>query len=203
MFFDKKIIFNEKDLQSVLSACLARNQQAERTLITLFLGYSKSICIRYASSEQEAEEIINDGFLKVFSNLSKYDSAQSFRAWLRKIMVNTAIDYYRSNEKYRLNSTIDAGSEVTDFDPDVLTKISADEIMVLVQKLPPAYRMVFMLHVVEGYNHREIAERLGVQEGTSKSNLRDARLKLQQMIKVAHPELYDIYALRNRKINEN
>ncbi len=187
----------------MLSACLARNQQAERTLITLFLGYAKSICIRYASSEQEAEEIINDGFLKVFSNLSKYDNAQSFRAWLRKIMVNTAIDYYRSNEKYRLNSTIDAGGEVTDFDPDVLTKISADEIMVLVQKLPPAYRMVFMLHVVEGYNHREIAERLGIQEGTSKSNLRDARLKLQQMIKIAHPELYDIYALRNRKINEN
>ena len=190
-------------MASVLSACAARDPQAEQTLIKLFLGYSKSICLRYASSAQEAEEIINDGFLKVFTNLHKYDNAQSFKAWLRKIMVNTAIDYYRSNEKYRLQSTIDAGNEVADFDPDVLAKISADEIMVLVTKLPAGYRIVFMLYVVEGFNHREIAERLGIQEGTSKSNLRDARVKLQNMIKSAHPELHDIYALRNRKINEN
>ena len=203
MFFNRKIDFNEKDLQSVISACLARDPQAERTLIKLFLGYAKSICLRYASSEQEAEEIINDGFLKVFSNLHKYDSGQSFKAWLRKIMVNTAIDSYRSNEKYRFQSTIDAGGDIVDFEPDVLAKISADEIMILVAKLPPGYRMVFMLYVMEGFNHREIAERLGIQEGTSKSNLRDARAKLQTMIKSAHPELYDIYALRNRKINEN
>ncbi|WP_435356028.1 RNA polymerase sigma factor [Emticicia sp. SJ17W-69] len=201
MFFKKKT-FSEDNLESVIAACIDQNSQAQRTLIKLFLGFSKSICTRYSSNEQEVEEIINDGFLKVFTNLSKYDTSQPFKAWLRTIMVNTAIDYYRSNKKHHLQIAVDE-IEVTDFDDDIISKLSVEEIMGLVQKLSPTYRMVFMLYVVEGYKHREIAERLGIQEGTSKSNLQDARIKLQEMIRIHYPHLFDIYSVRKNKLNEN
>jgi RNA polymerase sigma-70 factor, ECF subfamily len=201
LFFKKKT-FTEDNLESVIAACIDHNSQAQRTLIKLFLGFAKSICSRYSSSEQELEEIINDGFLKVFTNLAKYDTTQPFKAWLRTIMVNTAIDYYRSNKKYALQIAVD-DIEATDFADDIISKLSVDEIMGLVQKLSPTYRMVFMLYVVEGYKHREIAERLGIQEGTSKSNLQDARIKLQEMIRIHYPHLFDIYAVRKNKINEN
>jgi RNA polymerase sigma-70 factor (ECF subfamily) len=197
LFFKKKT-FSENNLESVIAACIDHNNEAQRTLIKLFLGYAKSICSRYSSNEQEMEEIINDGFLKIFTNLSKYDNSQPFKAWLRTIMVNTAIDYYRSNKKYRLQMPID-GLEIADFDEDIIGQLSADEIMKLVAKLSPTYRMVFMLYVVEGYKHREIAERLGIQEGTSKSNLQDARLKLQEMIRINYPHLFDVYGLRKIK----
>ena len=201
MFFKKKT-FSADNLDSVIKACIEHNNQAQRTLIELFFGYSKSICLRYTSNKQEVEEIINDGFLKVFTNLAKYDSTQPFKAWLRTIMVNTAIDYYRSNKKYQLQISIDDVT-LTDFDDDIISQLSVEEMMGLVRKLSPTYRMVFMLYVVEGYKHREIAERLGIQEGTSKSNLQDARHKLQEMIRINYPHLFDIYALRKNKINEN
>lgn len=201
MFF-KKITFSEDNLDSVIKACIDNNNQAQRTLIKLHLGFAKSICARYSSNEQEVEEMINDGFLKIFNNLSKYDSAQPFKAWVRTIMVNTAIDYYRSNKKYQLHVTINE-IELTDFNDDVISQLSVEEIMGLISKLSPMYRMVFMLYVVEGYKHKEIAERLGIQEGTSKSNLQDARIKLQEMIRIHYPHLFDIYAVRKNKLNEN
>ncbi len=201
MFFKKKI-FSADNLESVIAACMDNNSQAQRTLIGIFMGYSKSICSRYSANEQEVEEIINDGFLKVFTNLSKYDSSQPFKAWLRTIMVNTAIDFYRSNKKYHLNIAID-DIDVPDFDDDVISQLSAAEIMGLVQKLSPTYRIVFMLYVVEGYKHKEIAAKLGIQEGTSKSNLQDARLKLQEMIRIHYPHLFAIYSVKKNKINEN
>ncbi len=201
MFFKKKT-FSADNLESVIAACLDNNSQAQRTLIGLFMGYAKSICSRYSANEQEVEEIINDGFLKVFTNLSKYDSSQPFKAWLRTIMVNTAIDFYRSNKKYHLQISID-DIDTPDFDDDIISQLSAAEIMGLVQKLSPTYRMVFMLYVVEGYKHKEIAAKLGIQEGTSKSNLQDARLKLQEMIRTHYPHLFDIYSVKKHKLNEN
>ena len=202
MFFRKKPNFDKDDINSVIAACLADDQQAQKALIKLFYSYAKSISLRYASNNEEAEEIMNDGFLKVFSNLSKYDHSQPFKAWLRTIVVNTAIDYYRKNQKYAFTTELD-NVEVTDLSEDVISKISAEEILSLVQKLPPAYRMVFTLYVIEGYNHREIAELLGIKEGTSKSNLQDARRKLQVMIKNAHPHLHLAYAVKLNKHNEN
>ena len=201
MFF-KKITFSEDNLDSVIKACIDNDNQAQRTLIKLHLGFAKSICARYSSNEQEVEEMINDGFLKIFNSLTKYDLAQPFKAWFRTIMVNTAIDYYRSNKKYQLHVTINE-IDLTDFNDDVISQLSVEEIMGLVNKLSPMYRMVFMLYVVEGYKHKEISERLGIQEGTSKSNLQDARIKLQEMIRIHYPHLFDIYAVRKNKLNEN
>ncbi len=168
----------------------------------MYFGFVKSITLRYASNNMESEEIVNDTFLKIFNNLAKYDYSRAFQAWLRTIAVNTAIDYFRKNQKYVHQADID-DVEVADMSVDIISKISAEEILALVQKLPPSYRTVFTLYVVEGYNHREIADMLGIKEGTSKSNLQDARKKLQNMIKVYHPHLHLAYGLKIDKFNEN
>ncbi len=198
----KKRKFSEDDLESIITACMGKDPMAERALIKLFYSYAKSICARYSGSMEEAEEVLNDGFLKVFNNLSKYDHSQPFKAWFRTIIVNTAIDSYRKNQKYGHHVELD-DVEVTDLSEDVISKISADEILSLVQQLPPVYRMVFTLYVIDGHNHREIAELLGIKEGTSKSNLQDARKKLQVMIKKAYPHLHLAYAVKINRINEN
>ncbi len=202
MFF-KRPDFREDDLESVIAACIARNRQAERVLIKLFFGFAKSITTRYSANEEEMEEIVNDGFLKVFNNLPKYDYAQPFKAWLRTIMVNTAIDCYRKNQKYAHQVPIDEYEDIIAPDEGIINKMAAEEILVLIRRLPPSYRMVFTLYVIEGYNHREIAEMLGIKKGTSKSNLQDARRKLQIMIKNNYPQLYLAYGLKFTKANDN
>lgn len=194
--------FKPDDLKSIIDACLAGNRLAEKRLIKMYYGFVKSITLRYASNNMESEEIVNDTFLKIFNNLAKYDYSRAFQAWLRTIAVNTAIDYYRKNQKYVHQTDID-DVEITDMSVDVLSKISAEEILALVQKLPPSYRTVFTLYVVDGYNHREIADMLGIKEGTSKSNLQDARKKLQNLIKIYHPHLHLAYGLKIDKFHEN
>lgn len=134
------------------------------------------------------KEVINDGFLKVFNNLKKYDHSLPFKTWLRLIFINTAIDSYRKNKNYLYRVEI-ADTDILNIDNsvDVISKMSTDEILQLIQSLSPACKMVFSLYVIDGYNHREIAEMLDIQEGTSKSNLRDARRKLQESIKNNYP----------------
>lgn len=202
MFFKKKPRFSEDDLASVIKACLAGDNRAQRSLIDQFLGYAKSICQRYAANALETDEMINEGFLKVFTHLDRYDTTQPFKAWLRTILVNTAVDYYRKQQKWAHQLSLDE-LEVIDWNDDVIGAISAQEILEMVQQLPPAYRMVFTMFVVEGYSHRDIADLLGIQEGTSKSNLRDARRKLQRMIKLYYPALYQQYTWPNKRFNEN
>ena len=158
--------------------------------------------MRYTSNREECEEMINDSFLKMFNNLSKYDTTKPFKGWLKTILINTAIDYYRKRQYQSYSIQID-DLEIEDFNNDVISKISTDEIMKIVQQLPESYRIVFLLHVVEGFTHKEIAEKLQIGEGTSKSNLRDARKKLQLLIKQNHPHLYLAYSIKTSKINEN
>lgn len=202
MFGKKKVDFSAADLNSVLDACHKKNSAAQKALIKLFWGYARSISMRYCANSEETREIINDSFLKVFHNLHRYDRQQPFKAWLRTIVINTAIDYYRKNQWHQDTLYLDE-IELADESEAIITKISAEEILGLVQQLSPVYRMVFMLHAVEGYTHREIADLLGIQEGTSKSNLRDARRKLQHMIRNSYPHLNLIYAIQNNRINEN
>jgi RNA polymerase sigma-70 factor, ECF subfamily len=193
LLYKKQHTINDDSLNSILEGCLQGRADAERLLFKQFFGYAKSIALRYSSADMEAEEIMNDGFLKVFKNLSNYDFAQPFKAWLRTIMVNTAIDYYRRKQKYAIISFPEQLPE-TALNDSVLDTLSAAEIMMLVRKLTPAYRTVFMMYVVDGYNHREIADLLNINEGTSKSNLAKARVKLQMMIMEENPSLYHAYS---------
>ncbi len=184
MIFRKRKPF---DLQNTIEGCLAQKEWARQCLFEHFYGLSKRICLRYASKSDEVDEMINDGYLKVFAKLEMYDRGKSFEAWFRTVMVRTCIDYYRKNSpKISFIDVQEAG--FLQYDDDFLSKLAAEDILELVQKLPPSYRMVFSLYVVEGFSHAEIAEELGINEGTSRSNLVKARLKLQEWIKLYSEE---------------
>lgn len=124
---------------------------------------------------------MDDAFLKMFRNLDKYNAERPFKAWLRTIVVNTAIDYYRQSLRSIMSNSIDDHPNLS-IAEQTLADLSTDDIMKAVQKLSPGYRTVFMMYVVDGYNHKEIAEMLNITEGTSKSNLSKARMKMQELL---------------------
>ncbi len=138
--------------------------------------------MRYAKNREEAEEILLEGFLRVFTYIKNFKGTGSFEGWIRKIMVNCALLRFRN--KSHLHQVIQLNAERTDAisEPDIFSKLDAKELNLLVQSLPAGYRIVFNLYVFEGYKHREIAEALGISEGTSKSNLSDARSILQKAL---------------------
>ena len=147
-----------------------------------------AICDRYAGNQDDAIEVLNDGFLKVFREIHHYrpayaDVISSFKGWLRKIMVYTSIDHFRKNQKHQVVTQLDnVVYEVSSFQDDALDKISYEEIIRSVQLLSPGYRTVFNLFVIEGWSHDEIAAHLGISAGTSKSNLSKARRQLQKIL---------------------
>lgn len=141
-----------------------------------------TICTPYSNSTFEAEEMVNDGFMKAFKSLDNYNPEYPFGAWLRRIMINSAIDHYRSQKKHYFNLELSSARELSGDDLSILDQLSAEELMEMVRSLSSAYRTTFLLYVVEGFKHHEIAKQLGISEGTSKSNLAKAKKRLQQMI---------------------
>ena len=142
-----------------------------------------NVCLRFSRSGHEAEEILQEGFIKVFSALHQYRDEGSFEGWVRKIMVNTALQRYRKRASMHAVVSLDLTEELpVPEEDDVVTRLTAKELLGMVQELPPAYRMVFNLYVFEGYQHKEIASLLSISEGTSKSNLYDARRWLREKI---------------------
>ena len=144
-----------------------------------------SVAIRYVDSEGEAISIVNDTFLKVFANIKRYNTDLAFKPWFRKILVNTAINYMKKEEKYKELVDIEAATNIGTAST-VISKLSYHEILEVLQSLSVAYRTVFNLYVIEGYSHKEIAKMLGITESTSKSNLTRARGKLKQLIKLEY-----------------
>jgi RNA polymerase sigma-70 factor (ECF subfamily) len=140
------------------------------------------VCQRYAKNREEAEDILQEGFVKVFEHLHQFKFAGSFEGWVRRIMVNCALLKYRS--KVNLYPVINLDHSTGQFieNEDISSGLGLKELLVLIRKLPPVYRMVFNLYVFEGMKHKEIAARLGISEGTSKSNLSDARAILKKAI---------------------
>lgn len=171
----------EAEVQKLITGCLEQNRIDQKMLYKAFYGFAMGICLRYAGNRYEASEIMNQGFYKVFKNLNKYDPAKPFKAWLGRIMMNTSIDYYRSNLKMAYTEDIETAADIgNDELPD--RKLRYEDLLAMVQKLPQAYRTVFNLYAIEGYTHEEIGEMLGISSGTSKSNLFKAREKLKNMI---------------------
>lgn len=187
MLFGKRT-YKDDDLISVIEACRVQNPQAQRVLFKQFFGYAKSICLRYSATSEEAEEVLNEGFLKVFQHLHQYDTSLPFKAWLRTILVNTAISSYRRNHKHANNLALEDVPEAS-FDDQVVDRITADEILAIVQQLPTAWRTVFNLHVVDGYSLREIAEMLEANEATIRSHFLRGRQRLQQLIRQYYPHI--------------
>ena len=177
-------------LPELLAGCQRQERVAQRRLYSQFHGFAMSICLRYTRDRDQALEAANDGFLKVFRDLHRFDAARhpddvlgSFRGWLKRIMIHTAIDHYRANERHQHQQELD---DVTlnhaDGGATPLDTLSYDELLALVQRLPPAYRAVFNLAVIDGFGHEQIAEQLHISTGTSKSNLFKARAHLRTML---------------------
>lgn len=140
------------------------------------------VCQRYAKSREEAEEILQEGFMKVFENLQQFKFAGSFEGWVRRIMVNCALQKCRSRSRFFVPVNIDDVTYEHSVGENISSRLSTKELLQLIQQLPPIYKMVFNLYVFEGMKHREIAALLGISEGTSKSNLSDARTMLKKII---------------------
>jgi RNA polymerase sigma factor (sigma-70 family) len=142
------------------------------------------VCLRYASDKDEAKDILQDSFIKIYHQLKTFRHDGSFEGWARKIVVNTALEYFRTHTKRYQNVPLNDAEQVFEIenDEDILSDLSFQEMLLLVQELPPTYRMVFNLYAFEGMKHREIAQELGISEGTSKSNLSDARRILQRKL---------------------
>jgi len=171
----------EEELHQLLRGCLKEDRKCQKLLYKAFYGFAMGICLRYAGNRDEAAEVMNQGFFKVFTKLESYDSAKPFKAWLGRIMVNTSIDYYRSNLKMAYADDLEKAEHISNGDY-ADHNIRYEDLLAMVQKLPQAYRTVFNLFAIEGYTHEEIGEMLNINTGTSKSNLHKARQKLKQMI---------------------
>lgn len=168
------------NLDLIIEGCRQGNRLSQNKLYQYFYGYGLSICLRYAKDREQAVEMFNDGFVKIFSKLDQYDSDMPFKPWLRKILIHSAIDYHR---KHQHPETFYDWTETEFHQTTEQPQIEENEdVLPYVQALPPAYRMVFNLYVMEGLKHDEIAERLGISAGTSKSNLARAKEKLRQMV---------------------
>lgn len=183
-------------LPDLLAGCLRNHRQSQELLYRQFYGFAMSVCLRYAPTRESALEVLNDGFLKVFTRLDQYDPAQPFKAWLRRILINTAVDHYRQELRHSYHDSVEqAGQASVATGADAYSQLAYDELLKLVQMLSPAYRLVFNLYVMDGFAHDEIAEKLGISVGASKSNLARARENLRVLLKQQN---YDEYARVNR-----
>lgn len=170
-----------EDLKDIITKSASGDVRAQEKLYRMFAPKMFGVCLRYAKDRTEAEDNLQDGFVNVFSNLKKFRHEGSFEGWVRRIMVNVSLGKYR--KQHILYPVEDVGKyETQSFNGDILEKISADELINLIQELPPRYRMVFNLFVMEGLSHQEIAEAMKIAEGTSKSNLARARDILKRKV---------------------
>ena len=172
-------IFSDSDL---IEGCIRGDRKMQRELYDRFAPKMYGVCLRYAGNAEEAEDILQEGFIKVFNKIGSFRSEGSFEGWIRRIFVNTAIEHYR--KKIYLQPITDyEESTVEGKYLSVLDNLAEKDIIQLVQQLSPGYRTVFNMYVVEGYTHRQIAEILGISEGTSKSQLSRAKLILQDLVR--------------------
>lgn len=170
--------YTEKEMAE---GCQKRNAKMQKYVFDKFYGLMMGICMRYAPNREEARDMLQEGFVKIFDKVDQCDTNYSFIGWMKRVMVNNAIDQYRrdarmpqsDNELILENESVDA---------EVFSGLGYEEIIRLIQLLPKGYRTVFNLYVIEGYTHREISEKLGVAEGTSKSQLNKAKLMLRKKI---------------------
>ena len=174
-------MIKEEQLQQLIDGCVRNDPHCQKMLYKALYGFAMSICLRYSNNRYEASDIMNDGFFKVFNSIYKYHQDKPFRAWLGRIMQNTAIDYYRANLKVAYMVDLEKAEHLS-VNSVIEQKLAYEDLLALVQRLSPAYRTVFNLFAIDGYSHEEIAEILHINIGTSKSNLFKARRKLQIML---------------------
>ena len=175
------IVLGLDQQEDFLSAAARNERWAQEILYKKYYPTMMSVCLRYANHREDALDILHEGFIKVFRNLDKFSKGTSFDAWIKRVMVNTSIDYYRKQKRRRtedLDNVLDAKTP----NPDILSQLETQDILGCLQKLSPSYRAVFNLYIIEGFSHKEIAKELNISESTSRSNLVKARTKLRALL---------------------
>ena len=172
-------MYSDKEL---IERCLENDPRAQEFLYKRFSRRMYGVCLRFARNTLEADDILQEGFIKVFSFLKDFRHDGSLEGWVRRTIVNTAINYYNSKLNEWNETSIDKAESYQSVTEDILDKISTNDLLNLIRELPEGYRMVFNLYVIEGYNHQEIAEMLHISENTSKSQLSRARMALQDRL---------------------
>ncbi|MGN6196447.1 MAG: RNA polymerase sigma factor [Ginsengibacter sp.] len=176
------IAMDEIDYPQLLKDCLKRKPEAQKRLYELFAPSMLGVCFRYTKSLSDAEEVLQEGFIKVFTRLNQFKGDGELAAWIRKIMVNTALNFLKTNQRYRYDLSFDEMPlhVVSTENPEV--NLHAKELAELIRQLPTGFQTIFNLHAVEGYKHLEIASMLGISEGTSRSQYARARVLLIEWI---------------------
>lgn len=170
------------DIEQLVEDCKRNNRRAQEQLYRQFYNYAMAIALRYARDEMDAADIMSHAFVKIFKSIHTYDASKGALAtWIRRIVMNEGLDHLKARERFSKDVELETVPE-PEISNTVLERMGAEEIMKLIHKLPPATHAVFILYAVEGYTHREIAERLAISEGTSKWHLSEARKQLQQQI---------------------
>ncbi|MFT6708149.1 MAG: RNA polymerase sigma factor (sigma-70 family), partial [Flavobacteriales bacterium] len=162
-----------------------KNLAAQQKLYTLYYSYGMSISLRYSNNKEEAEDILNDAFYNFFVKIDLYDTKQPFKYWFRRILINASIDYTRRYKKFESTLSLEEGvlPAPKQDDPLAFQNLAYQDVLKQIQKLPPAYQLVFNLYAIDGLKHQEIADRLEISVNTSKSNYSRARSKLQEFLK--------------------
>ena len=172
-------IISEADL---IQGCINNDRRMQEELYRRFAPKMYAVCLRYAGNAEEAEDILQEGFIKIFKKISSFRSEGSFEGWIRRIFVNTSIEHFR-RKIYLQPISEQEENTLEGKSLSILDKLAERDIIQLVQQLSPGYRTVFNMYVVEGYTHKEIGEMLGISEGTSKSQLSRAKVILQDLVK--------------------
>ena len=171
------------EIRNIINGCLKGNRRDQELLYRRHAPKLYAVCLQYSGNDEEARDILQEGFIKIFENLNHYKYEGSFEGWMRRIIVNTALEKFRSRHNLYRVDDIDQIPEL-DAEPDSedYSGLDAEDLLEIIRELPPKYRMVFNLFAIEGYSHKEIGQMVNISEGTSKSNLARARIILQRRV---------------------
>jgi RNA polymerase sigma-70 factor (ECF subfamily) len=166
-------------LNQLIQNCKKQDIKAQEQLYRLFANKLFAVCLKYSNGHQQAEDNLQDGFIKIFSKINQYQDKGSFEGWMKRIMINTTLQKYRKERVFDIINEEQLREPEVEIDDELL---SVDYLLSIIQELPERYRQVFNLYALDGYSHKEIAEMLEISTGTSKSNLSRARLILKEKI---------------------
>ena len=183
--------------EELVHGCITKLPIAQKHLFERFSRKMMGVCLRYADRTEEAEDILQNGFVKIFEKIDTFRSTGSLEGWVRKVMVNEALSHIRSNKAMKMNIDIDTVEYMIPGNNHVVTNVNEKDLLKMIQKLPVGFRTIFNMHAIEGYSHKEIAEELEISEGTSKSQYSRAKIHLQNMLK---EELVLVDSSSNKKL---
>jgi len=178
-------------IEQLIKGCRNGERKAQESLYKMYAAKMLGVCMRYATDKMEAEDMLQNGFIKVFNKMDDFRGEGSFEGWVRRIMVHASIEYYRKHHKMMQVVDIDTAHDVHGVDPLASSNLGVKDLLALIQALPPGYRMVFNLYAIEGYSHKEIGEMMTISEGASKSQLSRARTILKEQIAKLEGKRYE------------